>query len=146
MPVAATMTLTGDKALIRTLDRLPPALVRRVVRPAVRSALVPINKAAKRKAPKDTGLLKKSIGAVVKVYKQTGVIWGGVGPRKGFRQIVDGKPRDPVKYAHLVEFGTERVPANSFLRAAFDENIGRVFAILRAKVASGLIREARRKR
>ena len=144
MPVAATMALTGDKALIRTLDRLPAALVRRVVRPAVRSALVPINKAAKRKAPKETGLLKKSIGAVVKVYKRTGVIWGGVGPRKGFRQVIDGKPRDPVKYAHLVEFGTERAPAQAFLRPAFDENKGKAFGILKAKIAAGLIREAKR--
>ncbi len=146
MPSAIPFTLQGDKALMRTLDRLPAAMQRRVVRPGVRAALSPINKAAKRKAPKETGLLKKSIGVKMKSFNRTGVIWGAVGVRKGFRKVIDGKPRDPRRYAHLAEFGTETVPARSFMRGAFDENKGKAFGILKTKIMLGLAREAKRKK
>ena len=144
MALKTDMKLTGAKELIQTLDRLPRAMQRRVVRPAVRSALSPINKAAKRKAPTDEKLLKKSIGVKVKSFARAAIIWGAVGVRKGFRQVIDGKPRDPRRYAHLVEFGTERAAAHPFMRPAYDENKAKAFSILRAKIAIGLSRLVRR--
>jgi hypothetical protein len=83
----------------------------------------------KRLAPKESGLLKKSIGQVVRTYRNGGLTIAFIGPRRGFRQVVMRKKpfgaeltltpgeadtardypvmSDPVKYAHLVEYGTE---------------------------------------
>ena len=156
-----TMTITGDTALIAALDKLKAATVRKIVRPAVRTAISPINKAAKRKAPKRApiegysgGQLRKSIGIKEKTYPN-GVVWAAVGARKGFLLLV---PRpgskthgidqvmriDPVKYQHLVEFGTRRSEARPFLRPAFDEHKGEAFNILRFRCWAGIADEARR--
>ena len=126
----------GDKEMIRNLEQLPIRVQRKVVRQATSAALTPLNKAAKREAPKDTGTLKKSIGKKVKTYRKDGVVWGAVGPRSGFRVVVDGKARDPRRYAHIVEART------GFLRRAFDQTKKKVLDILGKKLGSGIEREA----
>ena len=137
--------LEGEKALARTLERLEARTQKKIVRPAVKSALSPITKAAKRKAPVETGLLKKSIGNKVKTYR-SGVVWGGVGPRVGFKtEMPDGGYRNPVKYAHLVELGTKHSPAQPFLRSALDEQRAAALAILATKIRAGIEKEARKK-
>ena len=55
------------------------------------ASMTPLNKEAKRQAPKETGQLKRSIGKKIKTYKNDGVVWGGVGVRSGFRVVIDGK-------------------------------------------------------
>jgi HK97 gp10 family phage protein len=83
-------------------------------------------KAAKAGAPKETGLLKKSIGSKVKVYP-SGVAVAIVGPRQGFKaEVTREKNRrfpwtgtsNPTRYAHLVELGTRQAPAKPFLKPA----------------------------
>jgi HK97 gp10 family phage protein len=71
---------------------------------AVVAALTPIINAAKTRAEssRDTGALIDSIGMRIKRKTMGRGVFGVVGPRRGFRRP-DG--RDPVKYAHLVEFG-----------------------------------------
>lgn len=69
-----------------------------------------------------TGALAKSIGVIDT---------RGVSVRVGARNItfavhgtklkrVDGGGINPSKYAHLVEFGTSRAPANPFFRRSID--------------------------
>lgn len=107
-------TLIGDKELKRKLDTLPDKVYKRVVRVASRKSMQPVAKAMKAKAPRETGLLKKSIGLKVKGYKRAGIVVTLVGPRTGFKtEVIVDTPngprkefRDPTKYAHLVEFGT----------------------------------------
>jgi HK97 gp10 family phage protein len=136
--------LEGDVRLRRKLERLETKSQKKIVRPAVNAALTPINKAAKRKASVETGLLKKSIGKKVKTYR-SGTVWGGVGPRTGFKtQMEDGRFRNPVKYAHLVELGTRHSPARPFLRPALDEQRPHALAVLAAKVRAGIEKEARK--
>lgn len=106
--------LTGDKELIAKLNGLGPKVYRKVVKQASRKAFAPVVKTAKEKAPKETGLLKKSIGVKQKAYPRAGRMVTIVGPRTGFAQeVVVSTPfgpkkvkRDPAKYAHLVEYGT----------------------------------------
>lgn len=153
-----TMTLRGHRELIAALDDIrSPATVRKIVRPAVQAAMSPINKAAKRKAPKRApiegysgGQLRKSIGIAMRTYP-SGVIHGVIGPRKGFKILVPrgetgllGIPIDPTKYAHLVEGGTRHSAAIPFMRQAFDENKGQAADILAYQVRLGLHREAKR--
>ena len=98
---------TGPPEMLRALDLLEDRVRKVISRKAVSMALVPMSKAAKRNCPKEMGLLKRSIGKKIKTYK-SGAVWGGVGPRKetvGFGP--DGRKRWPVKYAHLVEYGTK---------------------------------------
>lgn len=93
--------LLGDKQLQSTLKTLQASTQRQVMRPAIRSGLVPINKEAKRLVPKQSGALKKSIAAKVAYSRRTGQVVGMVGVRHNHKS--NGKI--PNLYAQRVEFG-----------------------------------------
>ena len=121
------------------------------VRPAVKFALTPVVQEARRRAPKDTGLLKKSIGKLVKTDRRG--ILGLVGPRVGDKyRIPVGKTRDgktryknPSKYAHFVELGTKRgVKATNFLRDSMLNNKALVIKRLGSKIAENIPKIVRR--
>lgn len=105
--------IQGLAEVVATLKGLPAKLQRKIMRKALSKATKGTVAAARRLVPRETGLLKKSIGRKVVTYKESGVLVVVIGPRKGFRQDVTrrgrGKPSiaDPVNYAHLVEFGTK---------------------------------------
>jgi HK97 gp10 family phage protein len=144
---AGGIKVVGATELARKLDRLGAVAARRAVKPAVNGALTPINKAAKRNAPRVTGALRMSIGKRVKYFQRTGTIWGGVGARddpKFWREGPDGKMRKPVFYSHLVELGTIRMPARPFLRPALDATERQALSILRTKTIAGIDREVRK--
>lgn len=124
-----TFQIEGDQALLRRLDRLKPALVRRITRPAARKALSLISKTMKRNAPKLSGTLKKSIGVSMKTYGREGTVWGRAGVRPGYQKMARrganrgravriglAKPR---KYLHLVELGTKRSAGAGFMQRAW---------------------------
>ena len=147
--MAVGAQLIGDKKLIRALERLGGAAQRRVVRPGVTKALSPITGAAKKnvtaQGAKRTGLLRKSIRAVVRTYRGSGIIWGGVGINPAIVGVDErGRTAWPIMYAHLVERGTYRTRAKPFLRPAFDANKGRALRILEATVRTNLEKEVRR--
>lgn len=119
--------IEGLDALVASLKSLDRKIVKKTVRKMVTKGGQILARAAKQAAPKETGLLRKSIGSKVKVYP-SGVTVAIVGPRTGFRQQVTRKrgrwvPKvetaNPTKYAHLVELGTARASAKPFLRPAF---------------------------
>ena len=125
------LDLTGEKELIKALKELEGSINRRVIKKAANKSMKPVVKAAKEKLRgiDRTGQLRKSIGSRQKKFS-SGVVWTGVGPRKGFkimatvtRKGIRGKlgrtgvgslffggeeevvAVNPVNYAHLVEFG-----------------------------------------
>lgn len=116
--------IRGDTTTHADLAQLKDSARRRILRLAMAAAVRPVAKEAKRLAPRDSGLLRKSIGSKSKTYP-SGVTVGVVGPRHGFRQTVprsmwpvEGNASrlvrkvrmvmaDPVKYVHLVEFDTQ---------------------------------------
>ncbi|HUU35196.1 MAG TPA: HK97-gp10 family putative phage morphogenesis protein [Vicinamibacterales bacterium] len=155
----AGVVLSGHKELQRKLARLSAVAQRKVVRPAVNAALVPINKEAKRRCPvgqrgkrgtlgklraggerSKPGALKRSIGRKVKTYSATGTVWGGVGPRKEYAD-------DPGRRVHWVEFGrpAHGVPAQPFLRPALDTKRGEALGILGTRIRQGIEKEARKR-
>lgn len=96
-----SITLAGDKRLIRKLNKLRIASARNVVRGAMRPAAKPMNVKAKANAKKimRTGDLWKSIGIRVETLSRIkGDIVCRIGPRKGFKAH---------RYAHLVHEGTQ---------------------------------------
>jgi len=141
------MKISGDRELARALDVLGDK-ANQIVKPAVNAGLTPINKAAKRNVPTDMGLLKRSIGKLVKVYKRSGVIYGAVGartsPQFSAPDAAQGRVRIPKNYAHLVELGTIDQPARPFLRPALDANRTTAFGIVKTKTIQGIERRAAR--
>lgn len=148
----------GDKALKRALEELPMNAQKRVMRKAVTYALTPMNTAAKRFAPVETGLLKRSIGKKVKQYRTKGVTWGGVGARKGFgvsvekggsaeikigkKRVVVTKSKDPVFYAIPVELGHGGKVGSRFLTRAYESTRDVMMRRLADNVEQGITREA----
>ena len=147
--MAKAVTITGDKALVRALNNIGPAINRRVIKGAANAAMSPVNKDAKRrlKANKRTGQLWRSIGKKSKSYASKGLVWVGVGPRDGFAIDTEEFGRvNPVNYAHLVELGTQTVAAQPFLRPALDSKAAEVKQIRGVKLWAGIKREAEKAR
>jgi len=111
-PVSAlrmNATIEGIPELMKTLEKFPGAIQRRILRPVLSAEGSKVVSEARENVPRQTGLLRKSLGKKMVTYKNGGVICV-VGPRRGFKQVIDGKPRNPTKYAHLVEYGTKPHP------------------------------------
>lgn len=137
------MQLVGDVALMRKFKTLPQRIQNKHARRGVSKAARILVKAAKTKCPKDTGQLRKSLGFKPKTYK-TGVI-AIVGPRTGFRIVINDKPHDPAKIAHLVEGGhggPHTAPAHPFLRPAMDETSQSNMQLIADEIRKGLAEEA----
>ncbi len=114
------------------LAALRKGLRGKIVRKGMDEGTKPVLSSAKGLAPRDSGLLAKSMGRKTKVYRGSGNAVGLVGPRAGFakqvtvesrkitaqvgtrrrsRKIGAVVNRDPVRYAHLVELGRKAVSA-----------------------------------
>jgi len=85
-------------------NKLPEKVFEKAVGKAANKAMRITVKAARRNVPVETGQLKKSIGIRIKKYRQSGIVFAAVGPRKGYKDATTG--RNPANYAHLVEYGT----------------------------------------
>lgn len=106
MAINATIRLQGLREIDRALVRMERGLAKRIMRKALGAGARHIRNEARSHAPRDTGLLRKAIWARVKVNRRFGAI-----ARIGIRNDIegtgdDGRLRRPIKYAHLVEFGT----------------------------------------
>ena len=138
--------LIGDRRLERKLKQMAGSVQNRIGRRPTSAALTPINKAAKRNAPKKRGFLRRSIGKKVKTFR--GGVWGGVGPRIGpaFEFIDEtGKKRIPANYGPKVEFGTKDIAPNAFLRRAFSAQKGTALSILTSGIRKNIETEAKKK-
>lgn len=112
MPSAKVKMRIESQAVANLVKRLA-ALDRKVARKALKAGVNEVTKNvlwdAKSLVPKRTGLLRKSLGRKVKSYRGGAIIVGIIGPRRGFRTVYNGVPINPVKYAHLVEYGRREV-------------------------------------
>lgn len=143
----AGIQLLGDKELMKLFRQLGPRVQRRILRPAMNVAATPVVKAAKSKAAKRSGLLKKSLGKKVKTYPDHGTVVAIVGPRTSVVGEVKGRKHWPAKIAHLVEKGHiardgSYVPPHPFLGLAFGESEGQALGVMKDKLAEGVVKEA----
>lgn len=107
------MVMTGVKALDRVLRKLPKKIRGRVLQNAVAAGGRVIRDAAKRIVVVDTGGLRDSIAA----RKPRGL--------KRSSGVVRVGPTWPQgAHGHLVEFGTEHMRAQPWLRPAWDSEKG----------------------
>ena len=124
--ISASVNLADVRRLERRLKALAGQPARHAMRRATGNAATPMVKAAKRLVPRDTDLLWESLGKKGVTYKQSGTVLVLVGPRASVKGTdIYGHKRWPVKYAHMVEFGTRHSAAKPFLRPAFDATAGR---------------------
>ncbi|MCH8853932.1 MAG: HK97 gp10 family phage protein [Planctomycetes bacterium] len=165
------ISLEGAAAIKTLLKTLSPALARKTMRIAIKRALKPALQAAKNNVTTRTRQLKKSLGIVVRTYRNSGATLGLMGPRHGFKKVIDGRAANPVNYAHLVEFGHRvasggvllrkgklnvglskrlgthvgNVPAQPFMRPAFVSTRGAINRILVNEVGKGLDKELQKR-
>ncbi|KKL07300.1 hypothetical protein LCGC14_2587420 [marine sediment metagenome] len=165
--------LTGDKELISLFNRLPDKIQRRVLRGAVskvaRRMVKDVKDAIVQVGAVETGTLKKSIGFKIRTAKGGGIV-AIIGPRTGFKRPVAKnkkgqikslskkklaaaeagggkvKYREPARYAHLVEFGTDdgRIRPKPFMRVGFDAGRDIGTATLRHDILVGIDLEAQK--
>lgn len=157
MAFAIKGRVEGLEEVLKALDAVDKKIRRKAIRQAVGAAGKIVLAAAKQKVPKNSGLLRKSLGRKVKVYRGSGVAVAIVGPRAGFRQQVSRDGRrpvlsDPAKYAHLVEGGVGAhgyktragshpgAAAHPFLRPALEDNKVAIYGAM-AEILAGVLAE-----
>lgn len=160
MPSA--MKMVGSDALIRRLNFLDLKIKKKIAGAVLNRAATPVLTAARRGAPEQTGLLKKSLVKISRSYRGGEMNLVVIGPESKFKGtgMVDGRPvkRWPAKTAHLVEFGTKphRQPkhwwfrntghpgatAKPFLEPAFESTKAQVEQIIETQLRERIEREA----
>jgi len=128
--VGNSLELRGMEATLSALGDLDRKVAQTILAASITKASKPYVKAARKRVPVDTGLLKLSLGAVTRKYRAgSGRIAVRVmGPRVKFagkkaEALRQGMNRRPHKYAHLVEFGTEAHTIQPKRAAALDAPI-----------------------
>jgi HK97 gp10 family phage protein len=108
--VRMTLKTSAVQALARKLNEVDRKAARKAVRVGVGYGTKAVLDTAKSLVPRDTGLLRKSLGRLIKTYRAGKVMAGIVGPRKSFVvTLPNGKRMRASKYAHLVELGRREV-------------------------------------
>lgn len=142
----ALRNIEGGPELLRMLKLLPERMAKTAMRQAHMAAGAEVRKAVKRLVPRRTGSLKKSIG--VRVYRNVPSIDYTViiGPRRGekFKTGIGRRQVSPSRYAHLVELGTSRMPARSFLRKGLQASKARALQALSRKLGVAIERQAKK--
>lgn len=121
--------LLNFKSLDRALKTLPGKVAGKVIRSATLSGAGIIRKEARRRVSVDDGTLKKSISSKLKDKSDTHVTYS-VGPtNKAF-------------YGTFLEFGTEHIRPQPFLRPAFDEKKNEAAKKIEERLMKGIEKEA----
>lgn len=143
--VDVSLLLIGEKGLQRKLDRLAPALQRRIVRKAAREAGRPILATAKTLCPVGLGAPgRKHLRDTLKMRAVKSRSSIGVKVQTGTREELGIDPGDPYFWPAALEFGHDNVPAHSYLRAAMDQNRATSLGIMSREIGAGITREAKR--
>lgn len=126
--MADTQNLTGFKELAEALKALGPKVAKNGLRRATSAGAAIVRNEARKRAPVDTGELKRDImmkrerdarggdttGAVYVVYVRAGKKSRAAGKKRNVH-------RDSF-YWKFLEFGTQKMAAKPFLRPAFEAN------------------------
>lgn len=111
-----TVKIEGLRECMAALNKLPLATSRGIQRDILMRRGQPIADHARELAPKDTGDLRESIGVGDKLSKRQAGMHHPVAPTDVEVFIGAG----PLPQAHLMEFGTEKVPPRPYMRPAWD--------------------------
>lgn len=124
--------------LLQALKQFPINIQNNVLTGAVRAGCKPIVDEAKANVPKDTRNLEKSIGTVKRKTKDKSIARFSVTPRRGGKH--DGF------YAHMIEFGTSKMPAAPFMRPAFENQSDQSIKAAKEYIAKRIDKEVEKAR
>lgn len=165
MAFAIKARLEGVETALAALGEVARTVRNKVLRKAVNAASRLVLDAARALVPKDTGMLRKSLGVRIQTYRGSGKVVAVIGPRTGYTRTRSGTQqtalgrkiketgRNPSKYAHLVEYGhalvrggkvAGSVPAKPFLRPAFETNKGQLAETMSRLIAQEIEKIAKR--
>ena len=162
------VSLSGEKELLRMLDRLMGPELLRVVKSASGKAMTPVRATARKRVGVKSGATKKAIIKKQVTYKNQGNVMTLVGVRvRTLKAVAEGKAVSNL--AHLLEFGHRNVRGKAstapqggpgrrgplvedigfvrphpFLRPAYRENRQKIQDIYRRELEAGVHREARK--
>jgi len=120
--MSVDIKMHGIEDMQKRLKELGTKKALRAPAAAVRAGSRIIIDKSRSAAPVDTGQLKKSLGQKIKTYRRSKVVVSIFGVRNKLVITPKGK-RNPVKYAHLVEFGTRNgVRPNPFMRRSYSSS------------------------
>lgn len=137
--MAEVFKLTGLDGTMANLRRLTQAIGDNILKKAVKKAIDPITASMKDFVPigaedEHGGLLRDSIGQ--RITNKQGSVRAIAGPRTKFKVPIGiskkGRNKGKVyykiatRYAHLVEYGGSKMPAQPFMRPAWAEDGGEV--------------------
>lgn len=137
-------TVKGIKQAEISLQALADKIERGAIRQALNKAATPILREARHLVPTDSKALKKSLGKRVVTNVRRGTVQVKIGPRKGKAIEHRGRRRNPIRYAHLVEFGSSRNRARPYLRPAHDAKSAEAKQIYKDNIKEAIEKNARR--
>lgn len=155
-----TAQLSGLEDVKRRLESIHTAMRKQILRKATTAGGQILAKEVKQRAPKETGLLRKSIGYKVRSYNGGERFLAVVGPRSMKEAVVSlggvtalarskkGKAlaaaggeqgyRNSVRYAHLQELGWSGGAAQPFMRPAISAAHDRIVEAMRVIIEAGI--------
>lgn len=137
----ATVTIVGTNPLIAKLNKLPNAVQKRVLRPALRKGARLIQKAAQGGAPVDTGLMRRSL--TVKAMKTKKNRIGSMVMYRNVDLLLRfSKAGKRYFYPAAVEYGHSGHDGTHFIREAFDSKQASAESMILREIATGIEREA----
>lgn len=114
----AELKISGFDEVLKVFKTLEPKLQKKALRPALRAGAKVIQKSAKQKAHRDSGLNAKFI-KVKSLKRSRGQI--GVMIQTGTREQLQIPKSDKGYYPFTEEFGTRKRPAHAYMKPALSE-------------------------
>ena len=142
--MAETVKIEGLRELQAAMRDLPRKLQRQTVQRALREAAKPIHADARSRVPVQTGAVRRQI-AIQRSRKFTGRdgVFGVVVRVRAMNKRMRAKGHTDPFYWKFLEFGTSKMPAQPFMRPAFEGNKQRAIEIIKLALARGIERAAR---
>lgn len=139
--------LTGFREMAERLKQLPERVAKNALRRAVAAGAAEVRNQARANAPVDTGEMKRDIQQK-REKDQRGNFMAkySIFVRSGKKSRLSGRARDVQKdsfYWKFVEFGTSKMPAQPFLRPAFEAKKEEALRIIGEKLDEGIQQAAR---
>ena len=143
--MADTKNLTGFAELAKALRDLGPRVGRKHLRAATSKGAAVIRKKARELAPVDTGEMRKDIQQKREKTSGDNIASYSVYTRSGKKSRMSGKARNVDKdsfYWKFQEFGTAKMPAQPFMRPAFESEKENAVDVLGAELDKRIQKEA----